>query len=94
MRRREREDATANQNFMETQSNITDIYSELSYDELKSVLEGWLNPTAEEAEESVSQQTLSTPSAPKTEAKAAPAAAPFIFVMELYYGIGSRIILS
>jgi len=70
------EDATANQNFMETQSNITDIYSELSYDELKSVLEGWLNPTAEEAEESVSQQTLATPSAPKTEAKAAPAAAP------------------
>ena len=64
------------QNFMETQSNITDIYSELSYDELKSVLEGWLNPTAEEAEESVSQQTLATPSAPKTEAKAAPAAAP------------------
>ena len=70
------EDATANQNFMETQSNITDIYSELSYDELKSVLEGWLNPTAEEDEQSVSQQTLSTPSAPKTEAKAAPAAAP------------------
>ena len=35
------------QNFMETQSNITDIYSELSYDELKSVLEGWLNPSGE-----------------------------------------------
>jgi len=69
-------DDTANQNFIETQTNITDIYSELSYDELKSVLEGWLNPTAEEAEESVSQQTLATPSAPKTEAKAAPAAAP------------------
>jgi len=64
------------QNFMESQSNITDIYSELSYDELKSVLEGWLNPTAEEGEESVSQQTLSTPSAPKTEATTAPAAAP------------------
>jgi hypothetical protein len=64
------------QNFMESQSNITDIYSELSYDELKSVLEGWLNPTAEEGEESVSQQTLSTPSAPKTEATPAPAAAP------------------
>jgi hypothetical protein len=65
------------QNFMETQSNITDIYSELSYDELKSVLEGWLNPTAEEGEESVSQQTLSTPSAPtSTETTPAPAAAP------------------
>lgn len=65
------------QNFMETQSNITDIYSELSYDELKSVLEGWLNPTAEEGEESVSQQTLSTSSTPtSTEATPAPAAAP------------------
>jgi len=40
------------------------IYSELSYDELKSVLEGWLNPSGEgETEsknESVSQSTLST----------------------------------
>jgi hypothetical protein len=69
-------DDTAIQNFMESQSNITDIYSELSYDELKSVLEGWLNPTAEEGEESVSQQTLSTPSAPQPQATSAPAAAP------------------
>ena len=64
------------QNFMESQSNITDIYSELSYDELKSVLEGWLNPTAEEGEESVSESTLSTPAAPQTQATSAPAAAP------------------
>jgi len=64
------------QNFMESQTNITDIYQELSYDELKSVLEGWLNPTAEEGEESVTEQTLSTPSAPQTEATSAPAAAP------------------
>ena len=28
-------------------AEITDLYSELSYDELKGVLEGWLNPTAE-----------------------------------------------
>src|SRR5210317_1027495 len=70
------EDATAQTNFMESQTNITDIYSELSYDELKSVLEGWLNPTTEEGQESVSEQTLSTPSAPKTEATPAPAAAP------------------
>jgi hypothetical protein len=66
-------DDTANQNFIETQTNITDIYSELSYDELKSVLEGWLNPTADEANESVSQQTLSTPS---TKVAPAPVAAP------------------
>ena len=76
------EDSTAQTNFMENQTNITDIYSELSYDELKSVLEGWLNPTAEEGQESVSEQTLSsnqpapvkateapTPSAPTTEEK-------------------------
>ena len=30
--------------FLESQTEITDLYSELSYDELKSVLEGWLNP--------------------------------------------------
>ena len=69
------EDATANQNFMETQSNITDIYSELSYDELKSVLEGWLNPTEDGAAESVSQQTLSTPATPSPQAAPAPVAA-------------------
>ena len=65
---------------METQSNITDIYSELSYDELKSVLEGWLNPTAEEGEESVTEETLSTPSTPQSapapEATSAPTPAP------------------
>jgi hypothetical protein len=54
------EDSAAQTNFMENQTNITDIYSELSYEELKSVLEGWLNPTAEDGEESVSQETLST----------------------------------
>ena len=62
------------QNFLQTQSNITDIYSELSYNELKSVLEGWLNPTGEDEEESISESTLSTPApqaaapAPQTEA--------------------------
>ena len=48
---------------LEGQTNITDIYSELSYDELKSVLEGWLNPSAEGANDTASQQTLSTPTA-------------------------------
>ena len=69
------EDATANQNFIETQTNITDIYSELSYDELKSVLEGWLNPS-EDTAESVSEQTLSTPSTPSAPTPQSPAAAP------------------
>ena len=44
---------------MESQTEITDLYSELSYDELKSVLEGWLNPSGEGEKETVSQSTLS-----------------------------------
>ena len=51
-------------NFIESQTEITDLYSELSYDELKNVLEGWLNPSgegeADKSNQSVSQQTLST----------------------------------
>jgi hypothetical protein len=60
------DDESAKQSLVETQTNITDIYSELSYDELKSVLEGWLNPTAEGKDETVSQSTLSqsTPTQP------------------------------
>ena len=50
--------------FLEGQTEITDLYSELSYDELKGVLEGWLNPTAEskndDGESSVAEETLST----------------------------------
>ena len=45
------------------QTEITDLYSELSYDELKDVLEGWLNPSKtsknEEGESSVAEETLS-----------------------------------
>ena len=58
------EDSSNATNFIENQTEITDLYSELSYDELKSVLEGWLNPSGESdttsTNESVSQQTLST----------------------------------
>ena len=47
---------------LDEQTDITDIYSELSYAELKTVLENWLNPTAVAEEEnptpSVTQQTL------------------------------------
>jgi hypothetical protein len=45
------------------QSEITEIYQELTYAELKNVLEGWLNPTAESSDdvtESVSHSNLST----------------------------------
>jgi len=63
------EDATRATSFLENQTEITDLYSELSYDELKSVLEGWLNPTDEGNNsgqpQSASQQTLS-PSTPSS----------------------------
>ena len=36
------EDTDEVTSFIESQTEITDLYSELSYDELKSVLEGWL----------------------------------------------------
>jgi len=71
------EDATKATAFIENQTEITDLYSELSYDELKSVLEGWLNPSGEGKEETVSQSTLSqskpvqsTPTTPKAEVNA------------------------
>ena len=71
--------------YLTTQKEITELYSELTYAELKNVLEGWLNPSATSDDEaSVSAQTLSstaknddapfdvdeTPSAPKAEAPA------------------------
>jgi hypothetical protein len=49
--------------FLENQTEITELYQELSYAELKNVLEGWLNPSAtsdDESEGSVVEETLST----------------------------------
>ena len=63
------EDATRATSFLENQTEITDLYSELSYDELKSVLEGWLNPTAEGEQGSASQEVLSTRSKPAAQAE-------------------------
>jgi len=51
------QDPAKSQELIDKQTAITDMYSELSYDELKAVLEGWLNPDAEkvEAPKAVSQ---------------------------------------
>jgi len=50
------------------QTEITDIYSELSYAELKVVLENWLNPTAQhEDEESPAPSVASETLAPKPQ---------------------------
>ena len=54
------EDATRAKAFIDDQTEITELYSELSYDELKGVLEGWLNPTDESnaGTQFTSQETL------------------------------------
>jgi hypothetical protein len=50
------------------QTEITDIYSELSYAELKGVLENWLNPTAQhEDEDSPAPSVASETLAPKLQ---------------------------
>ena len=68
------ENAATTAKLLDEQTNITDIYSELSYPELKTVLENWLNPTAAVEDEnptpSVSQQTLA-PQPQKVEEKLA-----------------------
>lgn len=53
------------QKFLNTQVEISELYSELSYDELKSILEGWLNPTSDDSdteEVSATEETLSSTS--------------------------------
>ena len=59
------------QKFLDNQTEITELYSELSYAELKNVLEGWLNPSASSDDDgttSVVEETLST----NTTSKATP----------------------
>jgi len=61
------ESAEDTKKFLTSQMEITDLYQELTYSELKSVLEGWLNPSAtgdDELDTSVSAQTLSSTASP------------------------------
>jgi len=52
--------------FIDEQTAITELYQELSYDELKNVLESWLDPTKSaqttKSEKSVTEETLSNKS--------------------------------
>ena len=60
--------------FLDGQKEITEMYSELTYAELKGILEGWLNPSADSSDDetpSASAEVLSTK--PSTEQKTAPA---------------------
>jgi hypothetical protein len=48
------------ENYLNNQMAITDLYSELSYAELQSVLEGWLNPSAVSDEVEAPMETRSS----------------------------------
>jgi len=72
---------------LKTQVNILDLFPELSYEELKEVMDKWLNPDAETAEAAVPTATAATstdddeapftapPKATSTPAPASPTAA-------------------
>lgn len=53
------------QSLLENQKNITELYSELSYAELKAVLENWLNPGSAAADDEIVEE-LEAPK-PKTQ---------------------------
>ena len=53
------------QQLLENQKNITELYSELSYAELKTVLENWLNPGAASSDDEIVEEL----EAPKPKAQ-------------------------
>jgi hypothetical protein len=59
------DDPAVVKNLLENQKNITELYQELSYAELKSVLENWLNPGSAAADDEVVEE-LEAPK-PKTQ---------------------------
>lgn len=52
---------------IESQVEITEVYSELSYDELKDILNGWLNPTDDEDGDDDTSTTTEVASKPDTK---------------------------
>jgi hypothetical protein len=61
------DDPTIVQSLLENQKNITELYSELSYAELKAVLENWLNPGSAVTDDEIVEE-LEAPK-PKTQPK-------------------------
>jgi hypothetical protein len=53
------------QSVLENQKDITELYSELSYSELKGVLENWLNPGSAPASDEVVEELEAPKQAPK-----------------------------
>ena len=59
------EDASLLQTITDNQTNITDIYNELSYEDLTEVLNNWLNPSDDEEAEESAEETSNKTEAPK-----------------------------
>jgi hypothetical protein len=55
------------QSILENQKDITELYSELSYNELKGVLENWLNPSAAVSTDDVVEELEAPKQAPKAQ---------------------------
>ena len=69
------DDPAVVKDLLENQKEITDLYSELSYAELKTILENWLNPSASAVGDDEIVDELEAPK-PKAQAAAKPAAKP------------------
>ena len=63
------ESADQIQSLLENQKNITELYSELSYSELKGVLENWLNPGSATSTDEVVEELEAPKAAPKQQTK-------------------------
>ena len=59
------EDASLLQTITDNQTNITDIYNELSYEDLTEVLNAWLNPSEDEETEESAEETSNKTETPK-----------------------------
>ncbi len=64
------EDATLLESIFENQSNITELYKEPTYDELKDALQNFLNPSDEDSTETTTKTTSTTSNTKSTPAAA------------------------
>jgi hypothetical protein len=68
------DDPTVIKELLDNQKEITELYSELSYAELKTILENWLNPSAAAIGDDEMVDELEAPKPVTTTATAKPAA--------------------
>jgi hypothetical protein len=61
------EDSEALENLLNNQSNITELYTEPSYDDLKEALSNYLNPSEESESATTETKTTETTTKPVAE---------------------------